>query len=174
MSSMRSFGDSLEKIGKLKEVNEEAHKLGLKLLEKMKGQISGGMRAYFVGSNFYKIVAINNDLDFLVEYATADEREKWKIFLTKYFGKPAHESYKFIKWESIYEGFPVEVLLSHPKFKIFRNAFFSYDILSNNPEILAEYEELKRSSAGVTVREYNRRQLYFFQYYVKDKIARRK
>lgn len=169
-----TFSDTLEKVPELKEINEESHNLGQKLLKEMKSQMSGGMRAYFIGSNFFKIIGIDNDIDFLVEYATEGEKEKWRKILIKQFGKPVLESRTFTKWEVIYSGFPVEVVLSNPKFRIFRKIFDSYNALYSYPEIRAEYEELKRNSVGVTLREYNRRQLYFFEYYVKNKISSRK
>ena len=165
------FTDPLEKIPEIKEVNKAAYNLGQKLVKEMKSQMTGGMQVYFVGSNAFKIIGINDDLDFLVEYATEKEKKKWKKILAKYFGTPVVENHKFTKWETTYKGYHVEVLLSNPKLRIFRNMFDSYNALRTDPEILAAYEDLKRNSVGVTLREYNRRQLYFFDYFVKSKLS---
>ncbi len=166
-----TYTDSLEKIPELKEVDENAYNLGQQLRKEMKNLMTGGMRIYFVGSNFFRIIGIDNDLDFLVEYSTEDEKAQWKKILTGYFGNPVLENRKFSKWETTYNGYHVEVLLSNPKFRIFRKILYSFNVLNSYPEILAEYEELKRNSVGVTLREYNRRQLYFFEYYVKNKVS---
>lgn len=168
-----TFRDPLERVLYLQEINNEAHHLGQKLLRDMMSQMSGGMRAYFVGSNFFKIPGMNDDIDFLVEYTTENEKKKWKNFLVKHFGNPILENKRFTKWEVRYNGFPVEILLSHPKSRIFQKIFFSYNTLLTNPEILANYKKLKQNSVGVTLREYNKRQIYFFDYLVKNNLLHR-
>lgn len=162
-----TFGDSLEKIAELKDVNIDAHNTGKKLLSQIQSHITGGMKIYFAGSNFFKISGISDDIDFLVEYTNKEEKEKWKSILSNYFGKPIIENNKFTKWKSIYNNFPVEVMLSTTKFPFYNRLLKSYRTLSTNPALLADYEILKKNSVGVTQREYCRRQIFFFQYICK-------
>lgn len=169
-----TFGDPLDKVSDLKKVNHNAHNLGQKLLKELKNHLSDGMKIYFVGSNFFQIPGINDDIDLLAEYTTEDEKQKWKQIFSGYFGQPVLERAKFIKWETVYQGYPVEVLLSNPKSRLFRKMFDAYNALRTDSEILVAYEALKRNSVGVSLREYNRRQLYFFDYIVKTKLQFRK
>lgn len=167
-----TFQDSKDIVPAVKPINKEAHIVGMKLRKELKEHASGGMRIYFFGSNFFQLPGINDDLDFLVEYATEKERKKWTTILKKYFGKPAIESRKFTKWETTYKGFEIEVLLSHPRYQIFRSIYDGYNALCSDKELLAGYENLKHNSVGITQREYNRRQLYFFRYYAKNNKLR--
>jgi hypothetical protein len=141
--------------------------LGQQLLKKIQSHLTGEMKAYFVGSNAFKIPGISNDIDLLVAFKTVVERQQGEKILTTFFGNPVVKNQKFTKWECIQQGIPIEILLSHPRQRIFRRMFEAYTALSSDPKILAAYEHLKHNSVGVTVREYNRRQLFFFDYFVK-------
>jgi phosphatidyl-myo-inositol alpha-mannosyltransferase len=118
------------------------------------------LKINFIGSSQLEIAG-QRDIDILIECSTIDF-EKYIPVLEKLFGPYKKKKRHFIEWFFNTEGYEVELVLIDPNSSKFREQMASFNILSRNKIILREYEKLKNSANGLSIREYQKRKILFF------------
>jgi GrpB-like predicted nucleotidyltransferase (UPF0157 family) len=101
------------------------------------------------------------DLDI---YALANQSE-FAIYLpglTEIFGKPIGESPGSIAWKPDRGGTDIEFYLTDPDSPTMRKQIRVFEILRQNPPLLAKYEKLKSGLNGATYKEYQRAKYEFY------------
>lgn len=105
-------------------------------------------------------IAGQNDLDINI-LSKPKDYDKYLPGLTKLFGKPAIKGTS-IKWSFDKEGFEIEVYLTDKESPELQEQLRIFNLLKNNPKLLAKYEELKKSCDGISFREYQKRKYEFY------------
>ena len=110
-----------------------------------------------------------NDLDI---YALSDPKnfEKYLPGLIKILGNPLHRHKQFIEWNFKKNGFEVQFYLSNPNTKKMKDQIKVYEILKNNKGLQKEYEELKQSLDGKSLREYQEKKYEFYHRILNNNI----
>jgi len=124
------------------------------------------LHTHLVGSTGLHSIG-RGDIDLFLE----SEPYKFRTYLPgliSLFGKPTKIRSRFIEWNSYLYNRRVEVILIDPSTKIFQNQIMQFKILKNNKQLLREYETLKKSSKDISVWEYTRRRMDFFNKMVRS------
>lgn len=118
------------------------------------------LKIYFVGSASFHISG-QGDID-LVARSKSKNFSKYLPLLIKLLGNPSKKRTKFIEWHFTYNKHKVELLLADPSSSNFKNELKIYKILRKNKKLLKEYESIKKNLTGLSIREYTRRRMPFF------------
>ena len=105
-------------------------------------------------------IAGQSDLDINI-LSKAEDHDKYLPGLTGLFGEPAIKGTS-IKWEFQKGGFGVELYLTDKESPGFQEQLKVFNLLKNNPKLLKEYDELKKSCDGISFKEYQRRKYEFY------------
>ncbi len=122
-------------------------------------QVFPELEVLFIGAAALGIFG-QNDLDINILCPTGDF-DKYCPGLTKVFGEPAIKGTS-IKWSFARGEYEVELYLTDPESPSFKEQLRVFNLLKNNAELLKEYEELKKSSEGISFREYQKRKYEFY------------
>lgn len=144
---------------KIEKYNPRVTKLGESFIKKLRAK-HPELKIYFVGSAVLKIAG-QKDIDLFV----VSKPKNFHIYLPTLctlFGEPMKKRKNFIEWHLEKNGCSIEVLLIDPLNNIFRGPLKTFTILKNNQRLRREYERIKLKSNGVSVREYKKRRLEFF------------
>ncbi|TSA46474.1 hypothetical protein D4R52_00500 [bacterium] len=102
-----------------------------------------------------------NDIDFSV-VSRVEDYEKFLPRLIKVLGEPQKRGKENIRWEITKDGFSVDVHLTDGRSKALAEHRKVFELLKNDPSLLAEYEALKAACDGLLLREYQRRKYEFY------------
>jgi len=118
------------------------------------------LKVYYHGSSALKIAG-KNDIDILLT-CKSKYFKKYLPKLVKLFGDYKKRGRKYLNWELKKEGFDVEITLIDPESRFFREIIGVFWVLQSSKVLLKKYEELKLSSKYLSIREFEREKLYFF------------
>jgi hypothetical protein len=135
------------------------NELGLRLVDELKAQFPS-LIVHFWGSAALKIAG-QRDIDLVAE-AYPGELPLYEPGITRLFGAPIKHRPDFIEWNFVVEGAHVELVLISPTHPLFKKQRDTFIVLSSDEKIVREYERIKLSCNGLSVREYDRRRLQFF------------
>jgi len=148
-------------IAKLAHIQPYSTKIGAisgDIINKIRSLIPVADVAY-IGASALKISG-QNDID--VNVLTDQENfEDYKVKLTKLFGSPTFIGTS-IEWEMKIDGLPVTVYLTDKHSKGIRDQIKIYDILKNNTDLLAEYENIKSKYNNLPYRDYQKAKYEFY------------
>jgi hypothetical protein len=107
-------------------------------------------------------IAGENDIDMTV--LSGDDFNGCFRSLESLYGKPTRISLekKYIKWEFVRNGFPVELHLNDIITPNFQEQIDTQRILENDPVLRSEYEHIKLASDGLPWKEYLKRKYEFW------------
>lgn len=118
------------------------------------------LKVHFIGSAVLGIAG-QRDIDL---YAECFPRNFGRYIpgLISLFGPPTKIRRKFIQWRLMKNGCLVELLLIDPSTDMFNLPLKTFELMKNNKKILQEYKKIKGLSSGLSVREYHKKRLQFF------------
>lgn len=102
-----------------------------------------------------------NDIDI---YAFSDPKDfsKYLSGLIKIFGKPLHVHETFIEWGFIKNEFDTEFYLTSKDSETMKKQIEVFETLSNDKNLLKDYQKLKESMNGKSLKEYQRKKYEFY------------
>lgn len=139
--------------------NPGVTRTGNKLTAKVRA-IFPELKVHFIGSARLGILG-QKDIDLMIECAP-DDFEKYLPGLISLFGNPDKKRSKFIEWHFVENGCSIEILLIDPSTHVFQGPLETFKLLKKNKYLLRKYEKIKKESDGISVREYKRRRMFFF------------
>jgi len=157
-----SYSAPRDKIVHFERFDPKAWQVGRNIVSQI-NRIAPGLKVYFVGSVSLKISGAN-DID-LISQCDKYELVKYAKLLESLLGMPVKRNRGYTIWKTCIKGYSVELLLSDPNQRFFKEMLKTYLFLKKNKNVLKEYEELKIKSSGVCEREYIRRRMVFFNKY---------
>jgi GrpB-like predicted nucleotidyltransferase (UPF0157 family) len=102
-----------------------------------------------------------NDIDFSI-LSKPEDFDKYLPALVKVLGEPKKKGVENVRWEINIEGYPVDVHMTDKSSQGFKRHKRVFELLRDDPRLLKEYERLKEQSAGLSMREYQRRKYEFY------------
>lgn len=102
-----------------------------------------------------------NDID-IYSFSDPKNFDKYTSGLIKLFGKPLHIHETFIEWGFTKNGFDIEFYLTSKDSEIMKRQIEVFETLSNNKNLLKEYEKLKESMNGKSFKEYQIKKYKFY------------
>ncbi|OGM25940.1 hypothetical protein A2627_02330 [Candidatus Woesebacteria bacterium RIFCSPHIGHO2_01_FULL_39_28] len=133
--------------------------IGEEWLRKINLEIPG-LKIFFVGSVALGVPG-QRDIDFIAECNQAD-LQKYANQLKKIFGIPRNETPQFVEWNSERKDYKIEFFLSIPQSRIYKGYKDIFFALDSNKKFLDEYNDLKLSVDGMSLRNYERARKKFF------------
>lgn len=118
------------------------------------------LQVYFAGSAALRIAG-RRDID-LFAAGSGKQFHYYANELKKILGKPEKVRRHFIEWQVRRNGCVIEFLLSDPRRKQFQEPLSAYALLKKNKRLREEYERMKLASNGLSLREYTKRRMSFF------------
>jgi GrpB-like predicted nucleotidyltransferase (UPF0157 family) len=123
------------------------------------------LEVFHTGAAALKISG-KNDLDFSI-LGVPEDFDNYLPALVKVLGKPQKRGRENVRWEIARDGFPVDVHLTDKDSLGWKEHRKVFELLRDDPQLLEEYRILKERSAGVSLREYQRRKYEFYNRIVK-------
>jgi GrpB-like predicted nucleotidyltransferase (UPF0157 family) len=118
------------------------------------------LEVFHTGAAALKISG-KNDLDFSILGAPKDF-DSYLPALIKVLGEPQKRGRENVRWEITRDGFPVDIHLTNKDSLGWKEHKKIFELLRDDPQLLEEYRILKERSAGVSLREYQRRKYEFY------------
>lgn len=155
-----SFTLSKEQKVFIHKYNPESRIVARRYMKKIQS-VAPGLKIHFIGSASLEIDGLA-DIDLLIE-CSASKLEYYTKRLAKVIGQPNKKRSEFSEWEFTKKGFDIEISLMDPQNDKFLERINGYQKLKNDRELLSEYEILKRSLNGKSLRSYTRKRMIFFK-----------
>lgn len=155
-----SFTYSVDKKIKIKPYNPAAAQLAKRLIRSLRKKYPH-LTIYLYGSVDLGISQGEGDIDLIAETPSVNF-EKYFIGFSALFGQPDKVKAEFIEWRTEWKGYHLEFSLVDPGSYMSKEPVGVYKLLKRNKKLLKEYDLLKKQSDGVSVREYARRKIDFF------------
>jgi len=105
-------------------------------------------------------IAGQNDIDILL-LSTPTEFDRYRKTLDGLYGPPTRVT-KSVKWQFSRDGFDVELYLTDKDSYAAKEQVAIFELLSNNKELLREYEQIKLPYGVIDFKEYMRKKYAFF------------
>lgn len=142
----------------VKPFDPKTHDVANEIIGQVKN-VAPGLQVLFMGASALGIAG-QNDIDIYI-CSPREDFDKYLPSLKELFGEN-RPSISIIKWELQRGGFDVELYLTDPDTPSMQEQIQVFEILRRNPDLLKEYESIKKSSDGASFREYMRRKYEFF------------
>lgn len=114
---------------------------------------------HFLGASALKISG-QGDIDLYV-CSPKEKFEKYLPTLTSLFGDHVANTSTF-EWQFVRDGFQISVYLTDPATDSMKRHIAVFTLLKNSPELQKEYELIKESMNGKSLREYQRAKYEFY------------
>lgn len=125
------------------------------------GAIAPELRVHLIGSVSMGIAG-QRDIDIFIEGRPA-EFARYQAEFAPMLGIPTRKKKDYLEWEFEENGWEVDILLIDPTSEKFKSQTEVVWAIQNNLAWLTEYEALKLSHNGVSMREYERAKHQFFE-----------
>lgn len=123
--------------------------------------IAPELEVLFMGAAALKLPGKNDiDLDILCSQA---DLKTYTEKLLPVLGTPKDADNKLVIWEFILDGFEIDAILSDPKTSHVPLQQKRFEILKANPQLQAEYRQLKENCDGLPHAEYEKRKIAFLE-----------
>ena len=126
------------------------------------------LEVVLLGSLPLKITG-QEDIDIDV-YCIKSEQPKYLDNFKKLFGEPGRIGKNSIGWDFQRDGFSVDVWLTDPTAETTKAQVQVFNLLKNNPNLLQEYERIKKEAKDLPYKEYQRRKYEFYNKILRDRI----
>lgn len=136
--------------------------IGKQLVNKIQ-KIYPYLKVIFIGSAVLGIAG-QRDIDLIIVECDPKDFPLYIGGLVSVLGQPVKVKSSFVEWIFNYKRCVVEALLIGKANPISRKTIQTFKRIQKNKNFLREYEKLKLKSNGVSLREYKRRRLEFFNY----------
>lgn len=156
-----SFTYPTDKYIHIKPYDPEVKHKGEELINKIHA-LYPALKVNFIGSSVLGISG-QKDIDLIIESPPEDFHLYIKG-LTSILGKPVKKRVGLIEWDTRIDNYIIDVLMMDHKNPIGRNTIRTHERIKKNKMFLKQYEKLKLSCNGTSLREYKRRRLEFFNY----------
>ncbi len=120
------------------------------------------LKILFIGSAVLGIAG-QKDIDLIIESDPKDFH-LYIAGLVSVFGRPKKTKKNLVEWITTYKDCNVEALLIGKSNPIGQKSIQTFKRIQRNKNLIREYENLKLKSNGVSIREYKRRRIEFFNY----------
>lgn len=123
-------------------------------------KIDPDLKIHFIGSASLHILG-RGDIDLYAESSPA----KFDYFLPVFsslFGEPSKKRGRYIEWKFKEGAYNVELSLIDPSTNLFKSQIAVYEKLKKDRELLNNYKLLKSKLNGLSVQEYTKRRMRFF------------
>ncbi len=134
-------------------------KIGNNLVKKI-NKSNPNIKIHFLGSAALRIPG-QRDIDLLAP-CKPERFNKHLPAIISAIGKPKKVRKKFIEWHFTKNHCSVTFLLIDPSHYKFYESIQSYILLKKNKKLLIKYKALKISASKISVREYERSRMAFF------------
>lgn len=154
-----SFTYPTDKYVSIKPYNPAVTRTGEKLV-RMIHTFYPDLKINFIGSSVLGISG-QKDIDLIIESPPKD----FHLYLSgliSVLGEPVKRRKNLIEWDTKLEDCIIDVLLLDHSNPIGRKTIKTYERIKKNTAFLKQYEKLKLAADGVSLREYKRRRLEFF------------
>ncbi|MDQ3099444.1 MAG: hypothetical protein M3Q44_06895 [bacterium] len=145
--------------------SQQVRDTGNKLVRKIKKNLPD-LTVHFVGSPVFGIPG-QRDVDLYVECLPKTFGQNLPVMISL-FGTPQKTREKFYEWHFIENDCAIEILFGDPSLPIFTETLKVCRIIGSKREYINEYAKIKMESNGVSLREYKRRRLLFFNRLLKN------
>ena len=132
---------------------------GEKLISKIHA-LYPDLKVHFIGSSVLGISG-QKDIDLIIESPPKDFH-LYISGLISILGEPTKRRRNLIEWGTKVGGCTIDVLMLDHSNPIGRKTIKTYERIKKNKLFLQQYEKLKLDSDGISLREYKRRRLQFF------------
>lgn len=163
-----TFQNSRTKTVTIRPFDPRVKKLGLELKKELVKTL-GIETIHFFGSAALEIAG-QKDVDIFVEVSKVNF-ERYEKMISKLYGKPAKVLPELIEWHFDRHDTAVQVVLIDAKSYLLGLQKVTFRELSKEHN-RKEYEKLKNTSDGVTVFEYEKRRLAFFNKILKKRFGK--
>jgi peptidoglycan/xylan/chitin deacetylase (PgdA/CDA1 family) len=165
-----TFTYSNKKLVRIYPFDQKVYKTGLALKKQLEKTVPD-INVYFIGSPVFKLPG-QKDVDLL---ASINPKSIKKVLplITQIMGPPAKVRRTFAEWHLTKNGCDVELILSDPKNNLFADPLKTVHFIKNNNTYLERYKKIKTTSNGLTMREYKRVRLEFFNDILKGHLHKK-
>lgn len=125
------------------------------------GAIAPELRVHLIGSVSMGIAG-QRDIDIFIEGRPA-EFSRYQAKFAPLLGIPTRKKKEYLEWKFEEDGWEIDILLIDPTSEKFKSQTEVVWVIQNNPALLTEYEALKLSHNGVSMREYERAKHSFLE-----------
>lgn len=143
----------------IQDFNPSAKETALEIMKRIK---SAGVKSEVLNMGSTELeIAGQNDID--INILSSPDRYKEELpILENLFGQPFQRESLPMRWEFKEKGFGVDLHLTDTSTENFKQHLDIFSAFKNNQSLLKEYEELKRSCSGKSLREYMIMKYEFF------------
>lgn len=120
----------------------------------------------FVGSAALKLPG-DKDIDLYIP-TTLENIKKIEKVLTTLFGAPAKNRKTFSEWNFQRDDFNIELMLINRTDSAYIDQKIVYVMLNKDKKTREEYKQIKLSSQGISMREYQKRRMSFYNNLVEE------
>lgn len=133
-----------------------------KIADNIRDQVNGKfpeLDVILIGSSGLEISG-QGDIDISI-LGNLEDLPKYIPHLVQLFGQPKSEKIETVKWGLIVDGYQVELYLTY-RDRAMKRQIAVFNKLSNDPDLLKKYEQLKESFNGKSMKEYQRKKYEFY------------
>jgi len=141
----------------------EAQKVGEKVREEIRKAVPD-LEVYFTGATSLGLAGMN-DVDISI-VSRPEDFDKYLPEIISILGEPLKRSAQNIRWEIVRGGYPVDVHMTDGNSRGWCDHKKIYELLRDNSDIAKEYEKMKLSCDGLSVKEYQKRKYEFYNRYL--------
>lgn len=143
----------------IKSYDPNTRVVGQKIVRKI-NNIFPELKTHLIGSAVLGIAG-QKDVDLFIE---CDPRKisKYLPKFKKIFGNPLKIKKNFAEWRLSRKNCSVEILLINPNSNMFQMPVKTFKLIQKDKKLIKEYEQIKKKSNGLSLREYQKRRLVFF------------
>jgi len=102
-----------------------------------------------------------DDID-IYAFCNPKDFDKYLPGLANLFGKPLHIHETFCEWKFRRDKFDIEFYLTAKDSETMKKQIAVFEALKNNKDLLKEYEKLKESMNGKSLKEYQEKKYEFY------------
>lgn len=136
----------------------KARETGLEIVEELR-RVLPDLRIVFGGAAALGIAG-QNDIDINI-LSTPIEYDRYAPIIEQLYGTPAKRGTS-IKWAFPRNGFDVELYLTDKDSPMLQEQLRVFELLSNSPQLRAEYEQVKMPLGPIDFKEYMRKKYAFY------------
>lgn len=148
-----------EQMVHIKPFNPEGLEVADRIIHRIKA-FAPDIEVLCIGSLPLKIAG-QEDID-ISAYCVKANQPHYQSLFKELFGDPARVGKNSTAWDFTEDGFSVSVWLTDPTAETTKNQLAVFNILKNNPRLLAEYERLKLNAKNLSYKQYQKQKYEFY------------
>ena len=154
-----SFTFSTKKKVAINNYDPKSTEIGNKYVTEIKEKFPE-LDTHLIGSAGFELAG-RGDVD-IISGCPIEQLSMYKESFTALFGKPIAIKHNFAEWNFFIDNREVEITLIDKNSSQFLMQISQFCKIKNDAKLLAEYKELKNSANQISMREYQRRKIGFF------------